>query len=156
MRGAPPGASRLPFMRTSELVHCVSSLCSAHPDHAFAYLSDPDRLGEWSLGCWEARSEDGTVRGSSLFDGAEAVVRVIPVAEQKIVDYEVGSDPERLVRRISARVVPGDVVGEPGTSLVVLTAWRERSMDDDRWHRLVVAHEAEILLLRHGIERSAA
>ena len=96
------------------------------------------------------------MRGSSLFDGAEAVVRVIPVAEQRIVDYEVGSDPERLVRRISARVVQGDVVGEPGTSLVVLTAWRERSMDDDRWHRLVVAHEAEILLLRHGIERSAA
>ena len=122
-------------MRTSELVHCVSSLCSAHPDHAFAYLSDPGRLGEWSLGCWKARSEDGTVRGTSLFDGAEAVVRVIPVPEQRIVDYD---------------------VGEPGASLVVLTAWRERSMDDDRWHRLAVAHEAEILLLRHGIERSAA
>jgi hypothetical protein len=143
-------------MRPSELVHCVSSLCSAHPDHAFSYLSDPDRLGEWSLGCWETRSEDGTVRGTSLFDGTEAVVRVIPVPEQRTVDYEVGSDPERLVRRINARVVAGDDVGEPGGSLVMLTAWRTPSMDDDRWHRLVVAHEAEILLLRHGIERSAA
>ena len=143
-------------MRSSELVHCVSSLCSAHPDHAFAYLSDPDRLGEWSLGCWGTRSDDGTVWGTSLFDGAEAVVRVIPVPEQLIVDYEVGGDPERLVHRISARVVPADDVGRPGGSLVMLTAWRERSMDDDRWHRLVVAHEAEILLLRHGIERSAA
>ena len=156
MSGGAVGAPDDGFMRPSELVHCVSSLCSAHPDHAFAYLSDPDRLGEWSLGCWKARSEDGTVRGNSLFDGAEAVVRVIPVPEQRIVDFEVGSDPDRLVRRISARVVPGDDVGEPGTSLVVLTAWRERSMDDERWHRLVVAHEAEILLLRHGIERSAA
>jgi hypothetical protein len=143
-------------MTTSELVHCVSSLCSAQPDHAFAYLADPDRLGEWSLGCWSARTEDGTVRGSSLFDGGEAVVRLIPMPEQRIVDYEVGSEPERLVRRISARVVPGDVVGEASSSLVVLTAWREASMDDERWHRLVVAHEAEILLLRHGIERSAA
>ncbi len=143
-------------MPTSELVHCVSSLCSAQPDHAFAYLADPHRLGEWSLGCWRARAEDGTVRGSSLFDGGEAVVRLIPVPEQRIVDYEVGSDPDRLVRRISARVVPGDDVGEAGSSLVMLTAWREGSMDDERWHRLVVAHEAEILLLRHGIERSAA
>jgi hypothetical protein len=96
------------------------------------------------------------VRGSSLFDGGEAVVRLIPVPEQRIVDYEVGSDPDRLVRRISARVVPGDDVGAAGSSLVMLTAWREGSMDDERWHRLVVAHEAEILLLRHGIERSAA
>jgi hypothetical protein len=38
----------------------------------------------------------------------------------------------------------------------MLSAWRPQSMDDDRWRRLVVAHEAEILLLRHGIERSAA
>jgi hypothetical protein len=144
-------------METSELVHCVSSLCAAPPDHAFSYLSDPGRLGEWSLGCWRARAEDGTVRGTSLFDGAEAVVRVIPLAEQRIVDYEVGEEPERLVRRISARVVPGDDVGgHPASSLVVLTAWRLGSMDDERWHRLVVAHEAEILLLRHGIERSMA
>jgi hypothetical protein len=28
-------------------------------------------------------------------------------------------------------------------------------MDDARWHRLVVAHEAEILILRHRLERSA-
>ena len=144
-------------METSGLVHSVSSLCSAPPDHAFAYLTHPDRLGAWSLGCWETRSDDGIVRGTSLFDGAETFVRMIPVPEQRIVDFEVGDDPERLVRRISARVVPGeDVGGGPSSSLVVLSAWRTESMDDERWRRLVVAHEAEILLLRHGIERSAA
>jgi hypothetical protein len=144
-------------METSELVHSVSTLCSAPPDHVLAYLSDPARLGEWSLGCWDTQAVDGTARGTSLFDGAEAFVRVIPLPAQRIVDYEVGGDPERLVRRISARVVPGDEAGgAPGTSLVVLTAWRERSMDDARWHRLVVAHEAEILILRHRLERSAA
>jgi hypothetical protein len=144
-------------MERSDIVHCVSSLCSAPPDHAFAYLTAPTRLGEWSLGCWDTRSEDGIVRGTSLFDGAEALVRMIPVPEHRIVDFEVGDDPTRLVRRISARVVPGeDVGGSPGSSLVMLSAWRTESMDDERWHRLVVAHEAEILLLRHGIERSAA
>jgi hypothetical protein len=144
-------------METSELVHSVSSLCSAPPDHAFAYLTDPHRLGEWSLGCWETRAADGVVRGTSLFDGAETLVRMIPVPEHRIVDFAVGDDPARLTRRISARVVPGeDVGGDPESSLVVLSAWRTRSMDDERWRRLVVAHEAEILLLRHGIERSAA
>jgi hypothetical protein len=144
-------------METSELVHSVSTLCSAQPDHVLAYLSDPARLGEWSLGCWGAKAVGASARGTSLFDGTEAYVRVIPLPEQRIVDFEVGDDPARLVRRISARVVPGEEIGGgPGSSLVILSAWRTESMDDERWRRLVVAHEAEILLLRHGIERSAA
>ena len=144
-------------METSELVHSVSTLCSAPPDHVLAYLSDPVRLGEWSLGCWGAQAVGESARGTSLFDGTEAYVRVIPLPEQPVVDYEVGGDPGRLVRRISARVVPGeDAGGAAGSSLVVLTAWRERSMDDARWHRLVVAHDAEILILRHRLERTAA
>lgn len=145
-------------MNTIDLAHCVSSLCSATPDHAFAYLSDPGRLGEWSMGCWQGHVEgSGVIRGTSLFDGTKSYVRVLPAGEQRLVDYEVGDDPTRLVRRISARVVPGDDLGErPTSSLVVLTAWRQASMDDARWQRLVVAHEAEILLLRHRIESSAA
>lgn len=145
-------------MESTDLAHCVSTLCWAAPDHAFSYLSDPDRLGEWSLGCWGGRAaSDGTIRGTSLFDGRETFVRLIPVPEQRIVDYAVGDAPDALVRRISTRVVPGDeVTGEPGSSLVVLTAWRERVMDGQRWLRLVAAHEAEIHLLRHGIERAAA
>jgi hypothetical protein len=145
-------------MDTTDLAHCVSSLCSATPDHAFAYLSDPARLGEWALGCWGASVDgDGTARGTSLFDGARTVVEVIPLPEHRIVDYAVGDDTRSLVRRISARVVAGDEAGGPaGSSLVVLTAWREKGMDDARWRRLVVSHETEIHLLRHGIERSAA
>ena len=145
-------------MESTDLAHCVSSLCSATPDHAFAYLSDPGRVGEWALGCWGAEVDgDGTARGTSLFDGGETVVEVIPLPEQRIVDYAVGDDPRSLVRRISASVVPGDEAGGPaGSSLVVLTAWRKKSMDDARWRQLVVAHETEILLLRHRIERSAA
>ena len=145
-------------METTDLAHCVSSLCSATPDDAFSYLSDAHRLGEWSLGCWETRVEaSGLVRGTSLFDGTGTFVQVIPAPEQRTVDFAVGDDPGALVRRISARIVPGEDVGGPAdSSLVVLTAWRTSSMDDARWQRLMVAHEAEILLLRHRIERSAA
>lgn len=145
-------------MADPALVHCVSALCDAPPRAAFAYLSDDSRLGEWALGCWEARpAGNGIVRGTSLFDGAASYVRVVPVDDALTVDYEVGADQERLVRRISARVVPGDdLEGDTARSLVMLLAWRTASMDDERWRRLGAMHEAEILLLRGRIERSAA
>jgi hypothetical protein len=138
----------------TDLAHCVSSLCSATADRAFAYLATPVRLGEWALGCWDAvEGEGGLVTGTSLFDGAETFARPVVDRRHLIVDFEVGDDPAELVRRISARVIPGDEMGErAATSLLLLTAWRVRSMDDERWRRLVVAHEAEVLLLRHRIE----
>lgn len=145
-------------MTDRSLAHCVSALCDAPAADAFAYLADAERVGEWALGCWDARAgDDGVVRGTSLFDGAETFVRTRPVVESRTVDFEVGGDPEQLVRRISARVVGGDELGvDQGRSLLILLAWRTGSMDDDRWHRLVAAHDAEVLLLRERIERSAA
>ncbi len=145
-------------MTTIDRAHCVSSLCSATAGTVFDYLADPHLLGEWSLGCWDGHVEgSGLIRGVSLFDGAATYARVIPAREHGLIDFEVGDDPARLVRRISARAVPGGDVGEePTMSLVLLTAWRQRSMDDDRWRRLTVAHAAEILLLRHRIERRSS
>jgi hypothetical protein len=139
-------------------VHCVSALCDAPAAAAFSYLSDGTRVGEWALGCWETRAaEDGVVLGTSLLDGTATYVRVVPVEEALTVDFEVGVDPEHLVRRISARVVGGDdLEGDAGRSLVMLLAWRTGSMDDERWRRLAATHEAEILILRGRIERSTA
>jgi hypothetical protein len=139
---------------TTDLAHCASCLCSVPADRAFAYLSAPAHLGEWALGCWEAAEEaDGVVRGTSLFDGAQTFARAVAHPELGIVDFEVGDSPGELVRRITARVVPGNDLGEGhSVSLLLLTAWRGGSMDDRRWHRLVVAHETEVLLLRHRIE----
>jgi hypothetical protein len=140
------------------LAHCVSVLCDAPATAALAYLADPERLGEWALGCWGARADgDGLVRGRSLFDGSATLVRTRLVEDARTVDFEVGGDPEQLVRRISARVVGGEELGvDADRSLVILLAWRTSSMDDDRWHRLVAAHEAEVFLLRERIERSVA
>ena len=141
-------------MLSTELAHVTSSLCDATAEHAFSYLSDASRLGEWALGCWEAVEEaGGLVRGVSLFDGAQTFARADPDAGRMTVDWDVGDDSDNLVRRIAARVVPGSQIGKPGSKcLVLLTAWRIASMDDRRWHQLVVAHEAEMLLLRHRIE----
>jgi hypothetical protein len=142
----------------ADLTHCVSTLCAAPARVAFAYLVDPGRLGEWALGCWGgAGGPDGVVRGTSLFDGGPSYARADPDEARLSVDFEVGEEPTRLTRRIAARVVPGDVLGrDPGTSLVILLAWRTAAMDDDRWRQLAVAHEAEALLLRHRIESEAA
>jgi hypothetical protein len=145
-------------MTDRSLAHCVSVLCDAPAADAFAYLADAERIGEWALGCWDTRmGDDDVVRGTSLFDGTPSFVRVRSAAESRTVDFEVGGDPEHLVRRISARVVGGDdLEGDRRRSLVILLAWRTDSMDDDRWRRLIAAHDAEVLLLRERIERSAA
>lgn len=145
-------------MNITDHAHCVSALCTARAEDAFAYVADPRRLGEWALGCWDASERpDGVVEGRSLFDGGTTYARADPDRVRMIVDFEVGDDPVALVRRISVRVVGGAEIGGPGeTSLVVLTGWRIASMDDERWRRLAVAHEAEVLLLRHRIETSSA
>lgn len=143
-------------MSTRDLVHCAATLCFSPAEHAFAYLAEPRRLGEWALGCWSATEKsDGLVQGTSLFDGSQAFVRLDPDEGRLIVDFDVGDDPAVLVRRISARVVPGQEIGQAAsTSLIVLSAWRTSSMSEERWQRLVAAHDAEVLLLRHGIEAS--
>lgn len=132
----------------------MSALCAASADTAFAYLASPARLGEWALGCWQAtEGEDGIVSGTSLFDGATTFARSVAEPRLRLVDFEVGAQSEELVRRISVRIVPGPDIGRgDDSSLVVLTAWRTAAMDDERWHRLVVAHETEVLLLRRRIE----
>jgi hypothetical protein len=145
-------------MTDRSLAHCVATLCDVPATRAFAYLADAGRLGEWALGCWNARpEEDDLVRGTSLFDGSPAFVRVRPIADSLSVDYEVGGEPGKLVRRIAARVVGGDELGgDARRSLVILLAWRTDSMDDERWHRLTTSHDTEILMLRERIERSGA
>jgi hypothetical protein len=137
--------------------HCATAVCDAPASVAFAVLADPARLGTWALGCWgtEAAGE-GVVRGTSLFDGSQAYVRADADRARLGVDFSVGDEPDRLVHRLSARVLPGGALGYGDERcLVTLLAWRPEDMPDDRWVRLATSHETEILLLRARIEESA-
>jgi hypothetical protein len=150
-----PGDLRI--YRMSSLSHCATTACDAPADAAFAFLADPARLGSWALGCWNARIVGERVaRGASLFDESTSYVRVEPDRERLLVDFAVGDDAESLVRRISARVLRGDLLGY-GTDrcLVTVVAWRPADMTDERWERLVASHAAEILLLKAKIEACA-
>jgi hypothetical protein len=139
------------------LSHCATVLCDATAEVAFAYLAEPTRLGSWALGCWDAQPVgERLVRGTSLFDASTTYVRVDPDSERLGVDFAVGADPDELVHRISARVLPGPALGFAGNdSLVTLLAWRQADMSDERWSRLVASHDAEILLLCARIEETA-
>ena len=141
----------------SSLSHCATIVCDAPADTAFAFLADPARLGSWALGCWNAEAVgEHVARGTSLFDQSTSYVQVEPDAERLVVDFSVGGDAASLVRRISARVLPGHPLGYGADRcLVTVIAWRPADMTDERWERVVVSHAAEILLLRARIEARA-
>jgi hypothetical protein len=126
----------------------------APAEHAYDYLSDPLKLGRWSLGCFETSLDEalGIHTGTSLFDGSQGWFQIDPEPNRMLIDYLVGM-PDQLRCRISARVIPGGSVGyDDASCLVMLSAWRPESMDGDRWARLCAAHEAEIWLIKAQIE----
>ena len=137
--------------------HVTTQPVDAPAARAFAYLRDPINVGRWSLGCFgtEATDRTGVYTGRSLFDGARGWFRIDADPARLIIDYLVG-EPRNLMRRISARVVPGADLGySAATCLITLTAWRPHDMGDERWARLCAAHEAEIFLIKSQIEADA-
>ncbi len=137
------------------LVHAVACLCAAPVPKALAHLTGAQGMSRWNLGLWNCREvEPGLFTGESLFDGATGWVRSAPLGEGSIVDFRVGGERDRLTMRISVRVLASESLGYPaGGSVITLTAWRPQSMSDERWHRLLKAHEAEILLIQAQLAR---
>ena len=135
---------------TASLSHSVSAECAVPARRAYEFLSDGLEVGRWALGSFDARKVDENLfRGRSLFDGSEVLYRPVGDPARLIVDYHVGNDPEALVPRVMARVVPGEATGRDRRSCIVtLVAWRDASMSDARWERLVAAHEVEIRLIQ--------
>jgi hypothetical protein len=137
---------------TGSLGHMTTRLIHASAERAFAYLADPEKLGRWSLGCFDThRTEEPALRGlhvgRSLIDDSPAWFRIEADAARLTIDFLVGT-PEKLVRRITVRIVPGADLDFPeATCLVSLCAWRTADMDDDRWQKLCALHEAEIFLI---------
>ena len=112
---------------------------------AWRFLADGKALGRWALGSFDTRRAGPNLwRGTSLFDGKALFVRPVGDAKRLIVDYYVGSDRKKLVPRIMARVTPTST----NHSLIILVAWRDAGMDDERWARLQACHEVEVRLIQ--------
>ena len=137
------------------LSHEVTELVTASAERSFAFMEDGLNLGRWAFGCWNTEAvEGGLFRGHSLFDSAAFLVRIDADRARFMVRFHVGSDPARLVPRIVAHVVPGEQCGRgPKESLVTLLAWRDAGMSEERWRRVAVGHETEVLLIKSLIER---
>lgn len=140
-----------------DLSHCVTAECAVSAEKAYAFLLDGTKLGRWAIGSFgTAIRPDGIFVGTSLFDGSVSYGRAVGDPGRLIIDYHVGRTPEQLTPRIMAKIVPGPQIGRPvDTCLVTLLAWRDAGMDDARWHRLKVSHEAEIVLIQSQIQGNA-
>jgi hypothetical protein len=134
----------------ASLSHCVTAECAVPARRAYEFLSDGVAVGRWALGSFDARRVGPNLfRGRSLFDGAEVLYRPVGDAARLIVDYHVGTSPRALVPRVMARVVPGESTGRSRRfCLVSLLAWRDASMSEARWERLIACHEVEIRLVQ--------
>jgi hypothetical protein len=137
------------------LCHTVSIEVNVPPHRAFRYLSDPEKIGRWALGCFNTQptERDGLYKGASLFDSSETWVRVETDPQRLIIDYHIGN-PDQQLPRISIRVVSGEMCGKDSDHCIVsMTAWRPEDMLDKRWHRLCVTHDTEILLIQAQLEQ---
>ena len=120
----------------------------------FKFMSDPNKMDLWSFGSWRISVEgDGLVHGRSIFDGSTACVRIETDAQNRLIDYCIGTTPENLEPRIFVRVTPGEVTGSSALNCILsMVAFRTEAMSDDRWHRLVTAHAFEVQLIKSLLE----
>ena len=139
------------------LCHTVSIEVNVPAPQAFQYLSDPEKIGRWALGCFNTRPtvHDRLYKGTSLFDSSETWVCVETDPQRLIIDYHIGN-PDKQVPRISTRVVSGATYGRDSDHCIVsMTAWRPADMPDGRWHRLCVTHDTEVLLIQAQLEQQS-
>lgn len=139
-------------------LHCASVICNVPAHHAFAFLCDGLKLGQWALGSWQAEPVgNGVVRGRSLFDDQPTWVRAVANPARWTIEYHVGAAPDQLRPRIRAVVEPGEAIGHGANSCrVSLYAERTPEMDDARWQRLVCCHEVEVLLIQARLSLETA
>ncbi|WP_089939214.1 hypothetical protein [Candidatus Entotheonella palauensis] len=136
---------------------CASILCDRPAPVVFAFMQDGLKLGQWALGCWNTvEAQPGLYRGTSIIDQQETWVRIEAMPSVWMISYHVGSTPDALQPRIMAKVVPGETLGHPADSSVLsLLAWRDTSMDDDRWQQLRECHRVELRIIRNLLRTQA-
>ena len=137
--------------------HChTSSIAVAVPAlTAFRFMADGIKQGEWAFGSWDRRKlNDDVFVGTSLVDGKSTYVRIHADEKRLLIDYDVGTSPEALAPRNSARIVPGPVLGLPENHCVVtLMTWRHSKAEEQRWLQTSVMHEAEMFVIKGLLER---
>ena len=133
----------------------VAELVAVGADEAFAFLRDGMNQRFWALGSWDRRDlGDDVFVGTSLVDGTELYVRVIPHPTLLLVDFETGATMESLAHEVEARVVPGPTLGRAqGTCLVVLTVFRRAAVVDASWEQAWHMFETEIQMIKGRLER---
>ena len=134
--------------------HTASTIVDAPLDYVFSQLSDPARLGRWTLGSMDYQPSPvaGVHIGTSLFDGSKNLVEIRPLPELGMIDYLVGT-LEKRIPRVSIRLVAGPDWGLSETSCIAaMTTWRAAFMTDERWTRTQTTHELEVLLFKEQIE----
>ncbi len=132
------------------ILHSVAIEVSVSSEVSFKFLSDPFKLGKWALGCFQVKTtEDPELfTGVSLMSEDQTWLRIKGDKSVGVIDYYVGTY-EHQIPRISARVISGTACGRnPDHSVISLQAWRGDDMNDERWHRLCVTHEAEIMIIK--------
>ena len=137
------------------LSHTASAIVAVDARRAFAFLADGISLGCWALGSFDTVAlAGGLFVGHSLFDGKALYIRINPDARKLVVIYEVGSRPDELSPRITAKVEPLEGVHSAAPRCrVSLTAGRAPEMTEERWRQLAIIHETEILLIKGQLEQ---
>jgi hypothetical protein len=142
----------------NDIAHQASAVIARDAETVFRFMSDPQKLHRWSFGTWQTEiAEDGLVTGTSIFDGSRIFVRIAADRRQLSIDYHLGQQPEALIPRIMVRIVPGRNLGAAENSCVLtFLAWRAEGMTGERWHRLTVSHEFEVVLIKNILESGNA
>lgn len=131
--------------------HAASVLIESSAATVFGFVASPENLGKWAFD--RAQVDNGLASGLSRFGRQPVFARIDADPDRHIVEFHVGSDPQKLSPRIVAKIVPGPLLDrEEGQSALTLLAWRTVTMPDLRWRQLKSAHEIEVLLLKDLIE----
>jgi hypothetical protein len=139
---------------TDELCHTASVEVEVPAAVAFEYMADGIRQGEWTLGSWNRVAlSDNLFKGTSLYDGSETYVRIVPNRDLLIVDYHIGKSAENLRPINSARIIDGPSIGrDEGACIVTLMRWRPGGESDAEAARRSVGFNAEMFMIKGRLE----
>ena len=134
--------------------HITSAQVSCGADEAFAYLASLERMAEWNLNMSEIEVvDDALAKGVVTQTGTTVWVQVQADATTRTIHFFVGGSRDQLVPRIMVRVLSGECLGTMAEQCVIsMIAWRLETMGDERWCRLMAAHEYEILQIKTLLE----